>query len=74
MQLFSKREQCMKYTCIQCKLELVVEDKLSELSRSYLTSSSVLRGFITPADWVGLSLGTTRFFVSVTFLKVTDTA
>ena len=51
------------------RLGLVVEDKPTELSCSYLTSSSVLGGFITPADWVRLSLGMTRFFVPVSLLK-----
>ena len=51
------------------RLGLVVEDKPTERSCSYLTSSSVLGGFITPADWVRLSLGMTHFFVPVSLLK-----
>ena len=50
-------------------LGLVVEDKPTEFSCSYLTSSSVLGDFIIPADWVRLSLGMTRFFVPVSLLK-----
>ena len=52
------------------RLGLVVEDKPTELSCSYLTFSSVLGGFITPADWVRLSLGMSRFFVPVSLLKL----
>ena len=47
---------------------IVMEDKPSELSCSYLTSSSVLGGLIIPADWVRLSLSMARFFVSVSLL------
>ena len=35
----------------------------------HLTSSSVLGGFITPADWLMLSLGIARFFVLVSLLN-----
>ena len=48
-------------------LGLVVEDKPTEFSCSYLTSSSVLGDFIIPADWVRLSLGMTRFSCRLVF-------
>ena len=38
------------------------KDKVFEFSCSHLTSSFVLGGFITPADWVMLSLGSYSTF------------
>ena len=50
-------------------LGMVMKIKFFEFSCSHLTSSSVLGGFITPADWLMLSLGIARFFVLVSLLN-----